>query len=92
MQPTTNEFDKIHIALSEVLFELVMAGRANSDVHATAIRWVLEKDKEPYWMLSIYGLGLDDPMALQTIALYLGEEGYDVENIEIVLEAEDDSI
>jgi len=90
--PTTNEFDKLHIQLTKVLFDLVMTGRVSSKVEITGIRWVVEADKEPYWLISIFGLGLDNPMALDTIAMFLGEQDYDVNNIEIILEADDDSI
>jgi hypothetical protein len=90
--PTNSEFEKLHDHLTKILFDLVMTGRASSKVEVTAIRWVVEQDKEPYWLISILGMGLDCPMGLDTIAVYLGEKDYDVNNIEIILEANDDSV
>lgn len=90
--PTTTDFDQLREDIGNVLFEIMLAGRASSKTECTGLRWVVEQDKDPYWMISIFGLGLDSPMALDTIAVYLGERDYDVENIEIILEADDDAI
>ena len=90
--PTTTEFDTLSDHIGHILFDMILSGRIGSKVEVTAIRWVVEQDKDPYWLISILGLGLDCPMALDTIAVYLGEKDYDVNNIEIILEADDDSI
>ena len=86
--PTTEDFDKLDTDIEMALFELMLAGRINGKVKVTSIRWFIERDEQPGWLLSIYGLGHDAPMELDFIATYLGEHDHDVTNVEIILESE----
>lgn len=90
--PTDTDFDKLETLVSEVLFNMTMTGRASTKAGVTGIRWVIERDNGPYWLISIFGFGLDDQMALDTIVAFLAENDYDPTTIEIILEANDDAI
>jgi len=90
--PTSTDFEALDTHMREILFELIMAGRASYRSKITGVRWVVEQDKDPYWMISIYGLGTSSPMGLDAIALYLGERGYNIDNIEVILESDDDTV
>ena len=87
MIPSNAEFDAIEKHITDVLFSFIMAGRCNTSVKVNEIRWFVDRESEG-WMIHIFGLGTDAPMELDTISLYLLEKGYNVENIEIVLEGE----
>jgi hypothetical protein len=87
--PTTDQFDSLESDVGLALFDMALAGRCTSSAHVTGIRWFMERDTQPGWLISIMGLGHDAPMELNYIAAYLGERDYDVTNIEIILEAEE---
>lgn len=90
--PTTEEFETLLDHVKAILFEMMMTGRINTATEVTTLRWAVEQHKDPYWLISISGLGLECPMALDTIAVYLGERDYDINNMEVLLEEEDASI
>ena len=86
--PTTEDFDKIWEVLKIALFDLNMAGRTRASTCVTSIRWFIEQDAPPGWLISISGLGHEAPMELEFIAARLDEAHYDVQDIEIILESE----
>jgi len=87
--PNDHDFELLERHINTVLFNLMLAGRVRMSSKCSGIRWVLERDAGPYWLISIYGLGLDDQMGLDAVIAFLQEHDYDPECIEIILEDDD---
>jgi hypothetical protein len=91
MIPTIKEFHDLEKHMGDCLFNFVLAGRCRATVRVTSLRYFHEVDPEQRegWMIHIHGLDPNSQIELDTISVFLMEQHYDVNNIEIFLESDE---